>query len=187
MDIPRINKPELFDKVIQQLQDALKSNVAWLDYAFGRAQRITKRIENRQYLFPACYSKNNDYVDVSPDSNLGCFSFVQMGEPQELDWIPNEYGFVESPFSLIVWFDLRKIFPNGHTERNTEAVKAEILAVLKRKVRLKEGRISFNRIWEKVENIYKEYPAIKELDAQCLMHPFGGLRFDGIIKIQESC
>lgn len=67
-----------------------------------------------------------------------------------------------------------------------EPIKAEILKVLNGGFWLRSGRLTVTQIEEKAENIYKGY-SLDEVDNQFLMHPFGGLRFDGKLTINESC
>ena len=190
-DIPIVQNPTLLDSVFAEIQIGLKKNLPWLDYAFGRAQRITKKINtsksSKSYIFPACYKGKNDYEDVSPDSNLGNFSFFTILEPQILYFIQNQLGAIKVPFALIFWFDLRKVYPLSHSERNTESVKAEILRALHLKIKPTQGTFRLNRIFERSENIYKEYPGVMEIDNQFLMHPYAGFRFEGILKVNEPC
>ena len=39
---------------------------------------------------------------------------------------------------------------------------------------------------EGIKNIYRGY-SLSEIDNQYLMHPFAGLRFDGILEFDEIC
>ena len=186
-NVPIVSNPVMVDKVIGQLQTGLKANLAWLDNAFGKAQKITKKIGQKTYIFPACFAGDEEYLDVSPDSNIGNFSFIQLHEPQNLEWIPNQLGSLSVPFSVIFWFDIRKVFPNNYKERNTEAIKAEILNVLNLHIKLRDGRFSFNKIYETAQNIYREYPGVMEIENQFMMHPFGGIRIEGVLTINQPC
>lgn len=186
-NIPIVKSPTLIDAVFSEIQIGLKANLSWLDYAFGRAQRVTKKIKDRTYIFPACFAGKEEYLDVSPDSNLGCFSFFIVNEPQIIEWIPNQLGRIEVPFALIVWFDLRKVFPQSYNERNTEAIKAEILKALNLYIKPESGRFIFNRMLERAENIYKEFSGVMEIDNQFMLHPYGGFRFDGTLTINQPC
>ena len=187
---PIITNPELIDRVIGDIQKGLADKLPWLDYAFGKAQRLVKIINNKRYYTPNVYagkkpSGEYNYLGVSPDAKIGNFSFFQIDDPQIMDWEPNIRGKIDAPFGLIFWFDMRKVRP-GDESRNTEAVKAEILKVLNGGIWVKSGRIVINKIYEQAENIYKGY-TLDEVDNQFLMHPYAGMRFDGILTINESC
>lgn len=183
---PKISSPELIDKVIQELQQGLIDNLAWLDYAFGRAQKITKIINGKQITFPSVFAGGEQYIDVSPDSNIGNFSFFKIEEPQGFEWIPNQLGTMRCPFGLIFWFDLRKVFPQSWKERNTESIKVEIIKALNLHIKLSSGQILINRIYESAQQIYNGYN-ISEVDNQFLMQPFAGFKFEGSIVANLTC
>lgn len=189
---PIIPNPVLIDRVLGNIQTGLMDNVDWLDVAFGRAQRIAKVIQGKRYYTPNVYAGgtewrgNNDYIDVSPDANIGNFSFFWIDDPQTVGWIPKEQSEIKAPFSLIVWFDLRKVYPGQLNNRNTEALKNEILTVLNGGFWLKDGKIVINRIYELAENVYRGF-TLDEIDNQFLMQPYGGFRFEGMLEVSESC
>lgn len=191
-DVPIIADAIMLDKVIGEIQDGLMENVAWLDVAFGRAQRLTKMMEGKRIVTPNVYCGGwkghgpNDYIEVSPDAKIGNFSFFEIDDPQTIDagpWARN----VKVPFGLVVWFDLTRVY-NTATNRNTEKLKADVLHVLSGRAgwHLSGGKITISKIYERAENIYRGY-TLSEVDNQFLMHPFGGFRFDGIIEFSEVC
>jgi len=182
--------PVMLDKIIGEIQTGLAENLSWLDAAFGRCQRITKMVQGKRIVVPSVYSGGkfgpNDYLEVSPDSKIGNFSFFEIEDPQTIDagqWDRN----VKAPFALIVWFDLTRVYDEADN-RNTEYLKAQILRVLNGRAgwHLTHGRIVLNRIYERAENIYRGY-TLSEIDNQYLMHPFAGFRFEGTLEFEELC
>lgn len=183
---PIIENPQLIDKVLGQIQTGLIDQIGWLDVAYGRAQRLVKEINGKKYFTPNVYSgKNKDYVPVSPDSHKGNFSFFWIDDPQNIDWIPNQQGAINTRFSIIFWMDLRKVLGSAN-DRNTEVIKIEILKALNGRIGLTDGRISISRIYEQAENIYKGF-SLDEITNQFLMHPYYGFRFEGDLFINEPC
>lgn len=182
-----MSEPYLLDTVIAELQQGLKDNLPWLDYAFGRAQRTSKEINGRPYIFPSCFSGGIEYTDVSPSGSLGNFSFVHVEEPQEVEWQHSQLPSVTVPISLIFWYDFRRMDSVWQVERNTEAVKNDILKALSVGIYLRAGRLTLHKIYEQAENIYSDYPGVRELDNQFLMHPYGGIRIEGEIKLWAQC
>lgn len=183
---PVIDNPMLIDKVFGEIQNGLVDNIGWLDKAFGRAQKLVKIVETKKYFTPNVYTgKGNDYAAVYPDSKIGNFSFFWLDDPQTMEWLPNQQGNIKTPFSLIFWFDLRKVY-NTPNNRNTEALKATILRTLNGGFQMKSGRIKITRIFEQAENIYRGF-TLDEVDNQFLMHPFAGFRFEGELTILEPC
>lgn len=182
----------MLDKVIGEIQAGLVDNLSWLDVAFGRSQRLTKKMNGKTIITPNVFCGGwnghgeNDYIEVSPDSHIGNFSFIEIEEPQTIDAGPWERT-ITTPFSLIVWFDLTRVY-NEASNRNTEKLKGQILHLLNGRMgwHLPSGRVTVNRIYERAENIYRGY-TLSEIDNQFLMHPFGGFRFEGTLVFDEDC
>lgn len=189
---PVIANPVMLDRVIGEIQTGLTENISWLDVAFGRAQRLAKMMNGKRIVTPNVYCGGwnghgpNDYIEVSPDSKIGNFSFFEVEDPQTIDAGPWARE-IKAPFSLIVWFDLTRIY-NSAANRNTEKLKADILHVLNGRAgwHLSEGRVTVTRIYERAENIYRSY-TLSEIDNQFLMHPFAGFRIDGVLEFAELC
>ena len=189
---PVIDNPVMLDRILGEIQNGLVSSVPWLDVAFGRAQRLTKMMNGKRIITPNVYCGGwnghgeNDYLEVSPDSKIGNFSFFDIEDPQTIDAGPWARE-ITAPFGLIVWFDLTRVYEQA-SNRNTEKLKADILRVLNGRTgwHLSDGRITINRIYERAENIYRGY-TLSEIDNQFLMHPFAGFRFDGILEFAELC
>ena len=189
---PIMQSAILVDAMIAELQQVLAANLYWLDAAFGRSQRLVKKINGKQVITPNVYCGGwnghgeNDYIETSPDSKIGNFSFFEIEDPQTIDAGPWARQ-IKAPFGLIVWFDLTRVY-NTATNRNTEKLKAQILHVLNGRAgwHLTGGRIIINRIYERAENIYRGY-TLSEIDNQFLMHPYAGFRFDGLLEFAELC
>ena len=192
INAPVIPNAVMLDHVIGEIQQGLVDNIAWLDAAFGRSQRLTKMMDGKKIITPNVYCGGwnghgeNDYIETSPDSKIGNFAFFEIEDPQTIDAGPWARQ-IKAPFGLIVWFDLTRVY-NTATNRNTEKLKAQILRVLNGRAgwHLSGGRIIINRIYERPENIYRGY-TLSEIDNQFLMHPYAGFRFDGILEYDELC
>lgn len=191
---PVIAQPVLADKVIYEIQLALKANFNWLDAAFGRAQKLTKNIDGKRYVLPNVYcggldnKGKNDYIEVTPDAHIGNFCFFEINDPQNIDWNLGQPMGVTTPFALIFWFDLRRIY-NSETNRNTETLKNDILTLLNGRSGwhlIGGGRIQITKCFEDAKNIYRGY-TIDEIDNQYLMHPYAGFRFEGTIEKGQPC
>lgn len=192
INAPVIPNAVMLDAVMGEIQQGLVNNLSWLDAAFGRAQRLTKNIEGKRIVTPNVYCGGwnghgpNDYIEVSPDAKIGNFSYFEVDDPQTID--PGPWARqIKAPFSLIVWFDLTRVY-GSRTNRNTEKIKSDILHILNGRAdfHLTNGRIVINKIYERAENIYKGY-TLSEIDNQFLMHPFAGLRFEGLLEFDELC
>lgn len=189
---PVIENPVMLDAIIGEIQNGLADNISWLDAAFGRSQRLSKNLNGKRVITPNVFCGGwnghgpNDYIEVSPDSKIGNFSFFEIDDPQTIDSGPWARE-IKVPFGLIFWFDLTRVYGEP-SNRNTEKLKADILRVLNGRVgwHLSDGRILINKIYERAENIYRGY-SLSEIDNQYLMHPFAGFRFDGLLEFPELC
>lgn len=194
VNAPILPSPVLVDAMIAELQTILVVNLPWLDAAFGRSQRLSKKMNGKTIVTPNVYCGGwrghgpNDYVEVSPDSKIGNFSFFEVNDPETVEWQYRQQMDIVTPFSLIFWFDTRRVFNVGDN-RNISHLKNEILSLLNGRTGLRfqnGGHLTINQIYERAENIYRGY-SLSEIDNQFLMHPFGGLRFDGTIKMLQPC
>lgn len=192
-NVPIIPNAVMLDKAIGEIQIALADGLPWLDAAFGRAQKLVKEINGRRIATPNVYCGSsqgcgtNDYLDVSPDSFKGNFCFFVVDDPQNIGWEPNAEMEQRAPFSIIFWFDLRRVF-GALNNRNTEYMKAQILDILNGRSGwlMRNGSIRINKCYEQAINIYRGF-SLDECDNQFLMHPFAGFRFEGEIKVDTPC
>lgn len=182
----------MVDKAIAEMQEGLADTFEWLDAVFGRAQRITRVINGKRVVVPACYCGGwnghgeNDYIEVGPDSKIGNFVFFEVDDPETID--AGAWGrTITAPFSLIFWGNM-DILNAEKGLRNGYFVKAYFLKFLEGRYgwHLSRGSIETTRMWERAENIYKGY-TLDEVDAQYLMQPYYGVRIDGILKVDEVC
>ena len=185
--IPKHNTPYLFDKVIGELQQALKNRLQWLDASYGRAERLVKVIDGKRYYTPNAYLGNDQYELLLPDDKLGCYSFFVLSEPQELLNRMQTEVRIKAPFSLIVWVDMRRVekVMNQPDQRNTEYIKEQVLGVIATAF-LKKGSVSVMRIFERAENVFEGF-TLDEVQNQFLMSPFAGFRFQGEMIVTNDC
>lgn len=182
---PRQSNPQLLDRVIEKIQTALADNLPWLNFAFGRAERLKKDIGGRVYFLPSVYVGNNEYEKITPDDRqLGNYAFCTVDEPQFVEWVNGQDNTIRATLNVIVWVDMRTVEPTD--ERNRELVKRDILRALNGKVDVKDGRFKINQIYEHAEHIFEGF-TLDEIDNQFLMHPFCGWRFRGDLTIIDYC
>jgi len=187
--VPTITDPTLADAVIAKIQEGLKSSLSWLDFAFGRAERIVKKTNGRNLYLPAIYSgdtsRPNEYLELSPDALIGNFSFFWMLDPQKFVPVSRVSGVYKDPFALIFWFDLRKVY-NSSSNRNVFALEDQVMKALSGEILIPNGAIHVEKIYHLAENIYREF-SLDEVDNQFLMHPYAGFRLEGELIYEEPC
>jgi hypothetical protein len=178
------DKPKLFDHVIQGVQDGI-AELSWMNHIFGRAERLVKMVEGRRYYSPNVYAGKEEYILLTPDNTeLGNYCFFVMEEPQMVSLPMGVTNRIRSPFSLIVWVDMRKVGEQKDI-RDTEAVKEAILKAVRRSW-IKKGSVTLERIYERAENVFNGF-SLDEVDNQFLMAPFWGMRVTGEMVVDEDC
>lgn len=186
MDNTTPTKPELLGMIIEETRHALEENIGWLDRAFGRAERLVKLdAAGRRVYTPAIHVGGNEYKYLTPGSDIGNFSFFHIPDPWQVDWMQRQAVGITAPFRLILWWDYRRIYNDAGT-RDIDNIVKEVLDLLNGGFWLRSGRLKAERVYTLAENIYQGY-TLDETDNQFLMHPYGGMRIDGIFTIKESC
>lgn len=188
MNIPKIptpTNPYLSEVIIAEMQTILADKLTWLDYSFGKCQRLRANLVEKESYFPAIHIEKGEYLNVFPCSELGNFSFFYLPDPVSVAFKPHQYNQLKVKFALIFWFNLETII-TASDDRNLEAVKSQILDLLTRKMFLTNGYLLIDNIFEQAENIYKGFD-IKEIDTQFLTQPYAGLRFEGTLIFNEIC
>ena len=176
---------ELLDRAFKDMGDALAAKLAWMDNIFGRAERLVKYDAGKRRIYTPCwYYHDNEYTELTPTDTLGNFAFFWVDDPQEMRSDHYLSVDLEARFSVIFWYDYRKIY--NAVNRNREQVKADILAALNTMTLRNGGTFRLTRIYELAENIYRGF-SLDETDNQFLMQPYGGIRIDGELYIEANC
>ena len=188
MAIERIYKQPtrayLFDRVIQGLQDALGA-LGWLNHIFGRSERLVKMKDGMRYYTPNIYMGKDEYIPLLPDNRkLGNYCFFVLDEPQTVSTPYGNSNRVRSPFSLVVWVDMRTVGAT-YDDRNTEDLKEQLLKTVRR-AWLRHGAVTVERVYEKAENVFQGF-SLDEVDNQYMMSPYAGFRITGEMQIDEDC
>lgn len=154
----------------------------WLAYIFGKAERLVKRVNGRDYYTPNFYAGLNEYIQLLPDDISGNYVFFTIDDSQEVEMSrANTNILYRSPFSIIFWLNMEEMA----SYRGVEEIKEMILNIL-RSVHCTRGSFTINRVYEKAENVWEGF-TMDEVDNQFMMHPFVGLRFEGELIIRTSC
>lgn len=178
-----IGTMEFADAVFERARQHLLSSLPWLDEAFGRAERVAKEgYGGRRVYLPAIFARKwNDYTLLTPDSGLGNFCFFVAHDPLEVEWGDRLQVPVSGRYSLVLWWDYRRI-ATGHQRG---AVERQVLDALASLV-LPGGRLGVSKVYALAENIYQGF-TLDEVDNQFLMHPYGGMRVEGVYSVAGSC
>lgn len=192
MSIPlqkTLSDPQLVDNTLGGINAALLDNLTWLDNAFGKSQRLTKKnVEGKEYFspnVPVQSSTNREYLEMFPDDNLGNFVFWDVKDGEKAANFPGEYYFLTAKCGLVFWGNLEKIYPTTHRTKTIENVKREVRDVLTN-INIISGEFLHGECWERAENIYPGYTH-REVKDQFLMLPYVGFRIDCEVRIRVVC
>lgn len=193
--------PVLLDKVIQDMQQALKTKLKWLNYAFGKAYKLVEHKEGGdKFIYPAAYIGNSEYASLLPNDNFGNFCWFDIYDPQIITQVVQSTPQFTFSGAIVFWLNLNTIFADSKAVY-TEEIKDEITRVLTTPGIIKQkGTLSISAIYERFENIYKGYSIekiynnytykgqdIQSIDKQFFMHPYAGIRFEFEITTRELC
>jgi hypothetical protein len=181
--------PVLVDRALQELQKVLTDNLKWLDYAFGRAFRITSSDEEGKYDYPAFYNGDGEYVSLLPNDNFGNFSWFDIYDPQIIrNSTPSRPAYTLKG-ALVLWYNIESIYGDAEV-LYTEEIKEEVLRLLTSAGILQSSRLVVTEVYERFENIYKGYFYSDEFygaDRHFLLYPYAGLRIEFELNLKTLC
>lgn len=201
VQIPSKENPVLLDKILQDIQQSLMNKLKWLNYAFGRAYKLVEhRPDGNKFIYPAAYVGNGEYVSLLPNDNLGNFSWFDIYDPQKITEVVQSLPQYSFEGAIIFWYDLQSIYED-ESVLHTEEIKDEIIRVLTTPGLITTtGKISITNIYERFENIYKDYSieriynnyaykgeGIQDIDKQFFMYPYAGIRIEFKLTTRELC
>lgn len=184
--------PVLLDKALQDIQKALIDKLPWLNYAFGRAYKLSMTLSEDYTLYaPAVYNNNGEYISVLPNDNFGNFSWFDIYDPQEVKNISPIKRHFSYNGAIVFWYDQSSIFDDASV-LYTEDIKNEILEVLTTPGIISNGHLTVSSFYENFENIYRGYNieslyTESNLDKQLFMYPYAGLRVEISLDIKNLC
>lgn len=181
------DNPVLLDKVLQDIQKALKEKLSWLDYAFGKAYKLVENgPDGIGSVYPACYNGNGEYVSLLPNDNLGNFSWFDIYDPQEITQVTPSLPQYTYRGAIVFWYDLSSIYADASV-LYTEEIKEELIKLLTTPgITGTPGRLEITGVHERLENIYRDY-SIQNTDRQFLMYPYAGIRLEFTLKTRGLC
>jgi hypothetical protein len=193
--------PVLLDKVIQDMQQTLKTKLNWLNFAFGKAYKLVEHKEGGdKFIYPAAYVGNSEYASLLPNDNFGNFCWFDVYDPQIITQVVQSTPQFTFSGAIVFWLNLNTIFADSKAVYSEE-IKDQITRVLTTPGIIKQkGTFSISAIYERFENIYKGYSIekiynnytykgqdIQSIDKQFFMHPYSGMRFEFEITTRELC
>jgi hypothetical protein len=177
----------LINKAFDEVRTLLSTNVTWLDRAYGVAELSRDQTTGKTIKSPVIYigtNKGKESESLFPDSHKGSFSFFKIEDGIEINQSNPDNSYFNADFSLIVWFDYRKLYPTDWKERTVHNAIEDIFTAFKNNT-LANSDVRLLKYFTESENIYKGYSDV-ELNHRSLTRPFGGFKIEGTIKFSEK-
>ncbi len=170
----------MLDKVLHCINEGLLDKVDWLDAAFGR---VTEHNDNGVAM-PKLYHTKGEYINVMPDDRRGNYSFFDVTPTYEIiQWNKHRPSLVRARFGVVFWFNLNTIFPDVDT-RNLENVKSALLHTLTSEIHIPYGDYQISTISDDARGVFAKF-ARTGYEERYLLHPYGGIRYNGEIVFSE--
>jgi hypothetical protein len=175
-------KEVLLTKAINHVVNHMAKNdyiAGMFPLLYGRAERLKRYDNGQQNIVPILYQSNGNYEDMRPcDRGNNSFWYVHDGQTvlnSDKGLLPK----IRATVSVIFWFGFAKDY------RATEEVKNKILWFLNN-VEIPNATLKVERIWEESENVFADF-TLADDNVQYMMHPYGGLRYECEITVQQEC
>lgn len=185
---PTKSGPKLLDTPFDEITQAMKLNINWIDNCYGKIEKYKKTMDGRTKRFPGIYvgTKNNmGYLDLFPDSRLGNFMYIEVTRQDIQDDIFQK-GKYDIDFSMIFWFNYKTVYKTDHNAKTIENVKSEVKNFIKTYSFQSITSLTMLSFEEGADNIYAGLDH-DEIENQFLMRPFGGFRLNLNMQYLERC
>ena len=173
----------MLDAKIAEIQDVLKTaNLSWNAYSFARAYRFAKpNVDGAKVYYPAVYQAvKGDYLNVFPNDNLSSYSFVYVGQPQDLLSENNGFHNYTAKIDIIIVFQFSKIGA-ANPYRFTELLKYDVINQL-----ALVPALEIKRVYDEIEECFSSF-TIEEIEAKYLSDRYGALRFNCDVRYETDC
>jgi hypothetical protein len=190
--IPTFTLAGIADK-IQTLQETLDSNLSWLDYSFGVADRYEKLVGDETHVLPLCYVDNTtDPIDMRPwpNDSWDSYAFWHVDDPGNVEY-SDEIGAATRKYAIwnynvacIVVADPQKIDDSPYNETKSN-FKNDILKVFQNNTDINFA-FWITGVYERnVEEIFAPYTIVEQ--QKVLKYPRVAFRFEGTIQFKQAC
>lgn len=180
----QIIAPINLDNAIQELQNALKANVAWLSRVYGRARVYPEMVNSKNVSYPKVYYGAKEYLNILLNDTVPAQGWFQvLGPEQPLEYHSgNTIQKYQVSIAFIVWMDLKKIALSGQDYYDLELAKREVHNMLGR-----YPNVTITKVFdEHAKDIFKEYTTEVSKE-QFLTYPKAGLRFEFSLTYNYNC
>jgi len=175
------------DRVVNDIQLKLDTNLIWLTHDYGRMYRNVKKSNGSTLFFPEIYLGGKEYYRPTPDNDKKGMIYFVVGQEETPEFLSDSYNYLTYDIGIVFWVNLGLIDPALlQTEIFTQNLIEEARNVVSRRLFGGGYKFTLNNIQREFSQIYKEFPTIKE-EEDYLRAPYSGFRINGTVQLQEDC
>ena len=188
--VPTFNGTKNIERVVQKLQTILASELTWLSYSFGLAERFVSQGESGAYIYPATFITGQDHYDCLPNDKFKAFSFWRLNDPSELDHSdPNAYErwpYIVSDVDLVIFANISKIDNQTSQYVTRSKMRQDIINTLSNKIP-GDFKLTPLRIYENdMTEIYSDY-SIDQIDNLKKQLPYWAIKVNCELRYLPDC
>lgn len=183
-----VGTPIEIDLAVNEIRLQL-SNLAWLEYPMFIAQRFTREINGKKFLYPETYAPetagSRSYVRLTPDNDFKAMSFFLVGANRN-DYQSNERNFLTYPVSIIFSVNLELIDkPKLDAGLFTQELMRDVRRLLTTTMNMHLFDYVIKIETRDLREVYREF-VLDDLESYNRA-PMQCFRFDLDVRIQEDC
>lgn len=179
------------DWIIRDLNTRFKANLTWLEDAYEKALKQSKKEGSKTVVIPQVYDGMKDNVPTQisplPNSKSKSVLFYTVGEEQYSNFKQGSNGYLSWEIGIIFWVNLEIIDKTALIEENfTQILIREVRDVLVNKTLGSGYQIEINNVERDVEDVYKEFQLPDFKSNVYLYAPYSGFRFNCTISMRDK-
>ena len=183
-----VGTPVEIEFAIDEIRKTL-ANLPWIDFPYFIAQRFTREIKGKKYIYPETYAPekpgSRNYKRLTPDNDFKGMFFFLVGTSTN-DFEANTRNFMKYPVSIIFSVNLELIDkPKLDAGLFTQELIRDARRLLTTTMAIFDFHYTLKSETRDLREVYREF-VLEDLE-QYNRAPMQCFRFDLDVTIQESC
>ena len=175
------------DRVVNDMQMKLDTNLLWLTHGYARMRRGVKVEDKKVVFYPEIYKGGEGYTRVTPDNKKKGMLYFVVGKEENPDFVSNQHNYLTYNIGMVFWVNLKLIDEALlATEDFTQNLIEEARHVCTRLMFGGGYKLNLTNTEREFREIYREFPTMKETE-DYFRAPYSGFRINGTIQMPEDC
>lgn len=187
--VPQFTGMKNIDSVVEGLQEGI-SQLSWLTYSFGLADRFVEQGEAGPYVYPATFMEGIEHFDCLPNDNAPAFSFWRVVDPVLFIYDDEDaferWPVVETTIDVIVFANLAKTTSSTNYHTTRSAYRQQLINILTNNM-LGDFKLIPESMFENdITQVYEGY-SINQVDNVKKQLPYWAVRVRCTLKYLSEC